>query len=113
MSVSQFMSFFISLNIRFPFLNQSLTSRPPAHFLFRHLPDGVGRDLVPVSPQVLDLFVVGPLVREVVRGRDRTAVGVLPTLLEHLGVQLAVDVVDGVVEGQEHQLGRGLGLDSA
>ena len=68
---------------------------------------------MPVCPQVLNLLVVGPLVRNVERGGDRTAVGVLAARLEHLLVQLSVNVVDGVVEGEEHQLRGGLGFDTA
>ena len=76
-------------------------------------PDGVGCDLVAVGPQVLHLLVVGPLVRHVERGRDRTAVGVLATRLKHFLVQFAINVVDRVVKGEQHQLGSGLGLEVA
>ena len=81
--------------------------------IFWSSPDGVGGNLVPVCPQVLNLLVVGPLVRHVERGGDRTAIRVLAARLEHLLVQLTVNVVDGVVEGEEHQLRGRLGFDTA
>ena len=93
--------------------HQLALSRREALGIFWTSPDGMGGNLVPVGPQVLNLLVVGPLVRHVERGRDRAAVRVLAARLEHLLVQLAVNVVDRVVEGEEHQLRSGLGCDAA
>lgn len=58
-----------------------------------------------IGVEVLHLAVVGPLVGHVEGGRDRTAVGVDPALLEQIRVQLLVQIVHGVVEGQEDDLG--------
>lgn len=54
--------------------------------------------------EILNLAVVGPLVGHVEGGRDGTAVGVLPSLLEQVGVETLVQVVHGIVEGQEDDL---------
>ena len=66
-----------------------------------------------VGPQVLHVRVVGPLVRQIERSRDRTAVGVLATLLEHFLVQPAVDLAHGVVEGEQYELRNFLGKQAA
>ena len=57
-----------------------------------------------VGVQVLDLTVVGPLVRDVERRRDRAAIRILATIFEQVRVELAIEVVDGVVERQQHYL---------
>lgn len=54
--------------------------------------------------EILDLAVVGPLVGHIEGGRDGTAVRVLPSLLEQVGVETLVQVVHGIVEGQEDDL---------
>lgn len=56
------------------------------------------------SVEVLHLAVVGPLVGHVERRRDRASIGIGPTLLEQVGVQALVQVVDGIIEGQQDDL---------
>ena len=73
------------------------------------LRDGVGGHLVSVRVHVLDLAVVRPLVRDVERRRDGAAVRVLAPVLEEVDVELAIQVVNGVVEGQQDDLRRVLG----
>ena len=89
------------------------SKRRSAERVLHTSPDGVRGDLVSVRPEVLHLLVVSPLVRHVEGGRDGAAVGVLAACLEHLLVQLAVNVVDRVVKGEQHQLRGGLGFDVA
>jgi len=69
-----------------------------------YLRDRVGSNLVARGIEILDLAVVGPLVGHVERGRDGTSVGVLPSLLEQVGVETLVQVVHGIVKGQEDNL---------
>lgn len=57
------------------------------------------RYLVAVVPQLLDVLVVGVLVRDVERGVDRTAVGIGSRLGEQLIVNIPVLVVHRIVEG--------------
>jgi hypothetical protein len=54
--------------------------------------------------EVLHLAVIGPLVRHVEGRADGAAVGVVAALLEQVGVQALVEVVDRVIEGQEDDL---------
>ena len=54
--------------------------------------------------EILHLAVVGPLVRDVERGRDRAAVRVVAALFEQVGVEALVQVVHRVVERQQHYL---------
>lgn len=53
-----------------------------------------------------DLSVVGPLVRDEEGGADGAAGGVGAARVEQLVVERPVDVVDGVVERQQHHLRR-------
>lgn len=55
--------------------------------------------------QVLDLTVICPLMRNVEGCGDGAAVGVGAAFLEQILVQALVQVVDGVVEGEQHDLG--------
>lgn len=57
------------------------------------------RYLVAVVPQLLDVLVVGVLVRDVERGVDRTAVGIGSRVGEQLIVNIPVLVVHRIVEG--------------
>lgn len=50
--------------------------------------------------KILDLAVVGPFMGDVERGRDGTAVRVLPSLLEQISVQTLVQVIHRIVERQ-------------
>lgn len=54
------------------------------------LRDGVRGNLVPSRVQVLNLAVVGPLVRDVKRSSDRTAVRVETASFEQVGIQILV-----------------------
>uniref|UniRef100_A0A8D8ACU8 (northern house mosquito) hypothetical protein n=1 Tax=Culex pipiens TaxID=7175 RepID=A0A8D8ACU8_CULPI len=67
--------------------------------------NGVGCHLVSIGVQVLHLAVVGPLVRHVEGSGDGASVRVHAAALEQVLVQLFVQVVDGVVEGEQHNLG--------
>lgn len=58
-----------------------------------------------IGVQVLYLAVVGPLVRHVEGGRDGAPVRVDTAALEQILVELFVQIVDGIVEGQQHNLG--------
>lgn len=69
-----------------------------------YLRDRVRGNLVARGIEILNLAVVGPLVGHVERGRDGTAVRVLSSLLEQIGVETLVQVVHGIVEGQEYDL---------
>lgn len=70
---------------------------------------GVRGDLVARRVQVLHLAVIRPLVGHVEGGRDGAAVGVGAALLEQVRVEALVQVVDGVVEREQHDLGHLLG----
>ena len=74
--------------------------------------DCVGGNLVAVGVQVLHLGVVRPLVGHVERGLHGAAVGVV-TPLEQIFVELLVQVVHGIVEGEEDELGDLVGRISA
>jgi hypothetical protein len=68
---------------------------------------------VSVGVQVLHLAIVGPFVRHVEGGGDGAAVGVDASALKQRLVQTLVQVVDGIVEGQQHDLGDLLGGEAA
>lgn len=68
------------------------------------LRDGVGGDLVAISVQALHLAVIGPFVRDVKRGSNRTAVRVESSVLEQVFVKILVQIVDRIVERQQDQL---------
>jgi len=72
--------------------------------IFDYLRDRVGSNLVAGGIEILDLAVVGPLVGHVEGGRDGTAVGILSSLLEQVGVQTLVQIVHRVVERQQNDL---------
>ena len=59
-----------------------------------------------VSVQVLDLAVIGPLVRYVESSRNRAAVRVRVTRFEQIAVQFFVQIIDSVVERKKNQLRR-------
>lgn len=52
----------------------------------------------------LHLRVIGPLVRDVEGAGDGAPVRVLATAVENVLVDVPVEVVDGVVEGEQHDL---------
>lgn len=64
----------------------------------------VGRHFMALRVEVLHLAVVGPLVRNVECSSDRTTVGILAAGVEDVSVVVFVEIVDGVVEGQEYDL---------
>ena len=64
---------------------------------------GVGSHLVSVSVEVLDLGVVSPLVGHVESGLNGAAVGVVATSKELL-IERLVEIVDGIIEGEEDEL---------
>ena len=66
--------------------------------------DGVGGHLVTISVEVLDLGVVCPLVGHVEGGLDGAAVGVV-SLGEEILVELFIQIIDGIVEGEKDELG--------
>lgn len=73
--------------------------------LLANLRNRVRCHLVSVRVQVLHLAVVGPLVRHVEGGGDRATVGIDTSTFEQILVQLFVQIVNGIVEGQQHNLG--------
>ncbi len=68
------------------------------------LRNGVRGDLVTGGVEALHLSVIGPLVRHVEGGLQRAAVRVLAARVEQVAVELLVEVVDRVVERQQHDL---------
>ena len=66
--------------------------------------DGVRGDLVTQSVDVPHRRVVGVLMRDVESSLDVATVGILPLLVEDLGVEVNVVVIDGVVEGDGDHL---------
>ena len=60
--------------------------------------DSVGRHLVTICVQVLDLGIVGPLVGHVEGRLDGAAVGVI-AIREEILVELFVEIVDSIIEG--------------
>lgn len=58
-----------------------------------------------IRVQVLDLTIIRPLVRHIEGGTDGTSVWIDSALIEQIRVQLLVQVIDRIVEGQEHYLG--------
>ena len=77
------------------------------------LRDSVGGNFVAISVQVLYLAVIGPLVRDVKRGSNRTAIRVESSVLEQVFVKILVQIVDGIVERQQDQLRRVLHFQAA
>ena len=66
--------------------------------------DGVRGHLVTIGVQVLDLGIVCPLVGHVEGRLDRATVRIV-SLREEILVKLLVQIVDGIIEGQEDKLG--------
>ena len=66
--------------------------------------DCVGSNLVTIGIEVLHLGVVRPLVGHVEGCLDRTTVRIV-SLREEILVKLLVQIVDGIIEGQEDKLG--------
>lgn len=64
----------------------------------------VGSHLVAFGVQTLNLTVISPLVGDVESGGDRASVRVDAAPSEEVGVQLFVQVVDGVVKRQQNDL---------
>ena len=65
--------------------------------------NGMGGHFVAVSVEVLDLGVVSPLVGHVESGLNGAAVGVVATSKELL-IERLVEIVDGIIEGEEDKL---------
>ena len=57
-----------------------------------------------VSVEVLNLAVIGPFVGHVEGGRYGAAVGIDTLLLEEILVEFFVQIIDRVVECQQHDL---------
>lgn len=72
-----------------------------------HLRNGVRRNFMALRIQILNLAVVRPFVGHIEGGAQRTPVWIDASFLEQIGVELLVEVVDGIIEGQQHQLGHG------
>ena len=66
--------------------------------------DAVRGNLVAGGVEVVHLAVVGPLVGHEEGGSDGAAVGVQSILKESL-VEISVEIVDGIVKGQNYKLG--------
>ena len=78
-----------------------------------NLRDGVRCDFVAIGIEILHLTVVGPLVRDVERGSDRTAVRIRSALFEEIRVKALVKVVHGIVESEQNDLRHLLGRQIA
>ena len=68
------------------------------------LPDAMACDLMTVTVDILDMAVVRPLVTHIEGSGDGTAVGVAADGVEDALVQLPVEVIEAVVEGEYDQL---------
>ena len=66
--------------------------------------DAVRGNLVAGGVEVVHLAVVGPLVGHEERGSDGAAVGV-QSLPKQSVVEISVEIIDGVVKGQDNKLG--------
>lgn len=79
-------------------------SAAPLRLLVVYLRNRVRGHLVTFGVQILHLTVVGPLVRHVESGAQRATVRIDASLIEQIVVQLLVQIVDRIVEGEQHQL---------
>ena len=70
----------------------------------QYLRDCVGGYLVTGRVQILNLAVIRPLVRHVESRGNGTAIRIFPSVLEQVGVQALVQIIDRVIEGQHHYL---------
>lgn len=61
-------------------------------------------DFVTAGVERLHLRVIGPLMRDIEGAGDGAPVRVLATAVENVLVDVPVEVVDGVVEGEQHDL---------
>ena len=68
---------------------------------------------MPIRIEVLNLAVVGPLVRDVKRSGNWATVGVETALVEEVAVQLFVQVVDGIIKCQQDNLRHGIDAQAA
>lgn len=68
------------------------------------LRDGVRCNLVTSGVKILNLAVVGPFMRDVKGGSDRTTVRIETARFEQIAVQILVQVIDRVVKSQQDQL---------
>ena len=66
--------------------------------------DCVGRHLVSLGVEVLNLAVISPFMGNVECAADRTPVWVLATGVEDVPVVVFVQIIHSVVESQEHNL---------
>lgn len=57
-----------------------------------------------IGVQVLHLAIIRPFVRYVECSCDRTSVGICTTFLEQVAIQSFIEIVDGVVKGEKHDL---------
>ena len=70
----------------------------------QYLRDCVGGYLVTGRIQILNLAVIRPLVRHVESRGNGTAIRIFSSVLEQVGVQALVQIVERVIEGQHHYL---------
>ena len=59
---------------------------------------------MPACVQVLNLAIIRPFVADEKSRSNWTAIGISSVILEDLIVQVAIQVVDRIVERQHHQL---------
>ena len=68
---------------------------------------------MPVSVKVLHLTVIGPFVRDVKCSGNWAAVRVDVSRFKQVAVKLLVQVVDGIIESQQDQLGHILSVEAS
>lgn len=64
----------------------------------------MGGNLMTTGIEILYLAVVGPLVGDVERGRDGTAVWIFSSFLEQVAVETLIQIVHRIVERQQNDL---------
>lgn len=72
----------------------------------KHLRYTMRRNFMSTRVQGLHLAVIGPFVRHIKSADQRTSVRILAARVEYLFVQFPIQIVDRVVEREQHQLRR-------
>ena len=91
---------------------EAATKHRQTHSSGFNLRDRVRCHFVAIRVKILHLAIIGPLVRNIERGRYRTAVRILTAVLEQIGVQRSVQIVHRIVERQQNDLRRLFDRDS-
>lgn len=57
-----------------------------------------------VSIKILNLRIIGPFVRDVESGTERTSVRISSSSFKEFLIEFLIEVIDGVVEGKKNHL---------